>query len=177
MTKDLDKISENLANIQPIDNVTIIVEGGDSENPFGDDIDSSDGGIDPSDLRAIGEAVSKLIEKDGGDVNLVINDSPLDSGDEGDACPFVDSMMEVMLSDRPFNINWDMDKIEDFLKKRGYSVISNKPKRGRSFKVAYNEDKGISEKDAKELLVGNLSSVFSNEIQDILLKWLLKIGK
>ena len=87
-------------------------------------------------------------------------------------CP-MSSIFKVMMQTRPFGIEWEKDKVVDFLKQNGYEIHQKKSKiDGSEFTLAYKA--GVT-KPIDEINITNLSKEFSRTIQDILLKWLLRI--
>lgn len=87
-------------------------------------------------------------------------------------CP-MSSLFKVMMQTRPFGIEWEKDKVVDFLKQNGYEIHQKKSKiDGSEFTLAYKA--GVT-KPIDEINITNLSKEFSRTIQDILLKWLLRI--
>ena len=74
---------------------------------------------------------------------------------------------------KKFGIEWEKDKVVDFLKQNGYEIHQKKSKiDGSEFTLAYKA--GVT-KPIDEINITNLSKEFSRTIQDILLKWLLRI--
>lgn len=92
--------------------------------------------------------------------------------DYEDSCP-VESVYKAMMQTRPLGIDWEKDKVIDFLKKNGYEIHQKISKiDGSEFTVAYKE--GVTD-PIEELSMTNLSKEFSRTIQDIILGWLMKI--
>ena len=91
--------------------------------------------------------------------------------DEED-CPYSQIFLSLLTMPKPLGLVWELDAIEDFLKKRGYKVIKRTNSSGDEIKIAIKpEDSLIPENET-----GNLREVFYDEVQRILLNWLLKIG-
>lgn len=89
-----------------------------------------------------------------------------------ESCP-MSSLFKVMMQTRPFGIEWEKDKVVEFLKQNGYEIHQKKSKiDGSEFTLAYKD--GVT-KPIDEINITNLSKEFSRTIQDILLKWLLRI--
>lgn len=85
-------------------------------------------------------------------------------------CPFIDLVCSMLGINKPFGFMWEEEKMIEFLKERGYKILERKTNDGTKYKVA-----GKSYIPEEE--VSNIANVFSSEIQDIILKWLLKIAK
>ena len=95
-----------------------------------------------------------------------------DDIEDEESCP-MSSLFKVMMQTRPFGIEWEKDKVVDFLKQNGYEIHQKKSKiDGSEFTLAYKA--GVT-KPIDEINITNLSKEFSRTIQDILLKWLLRI--
>ena len=119
----------------------------------------------------------------GGRIPTPIN-NPEDSDDYEDfddmpdeACWMFDTISALMAMDKPFGIIFDIDKIEKFLTARGYTVADKYFSHiNDSLKVA---TKGNPDDipDTPEGAKYHIRAAFANEVQDILIKWLLKIGK
>ena len=45
---------------------------------------------------------------------------------EEEDCPYMSLMASIALNDKPFGILWPKDKIQEFLKARGYKILSRK---------------------------------------------------
>lgn len=72
----------------------------------------------------------------------------------------------------PFNIFWPKEKMINFLKERGYKIINKYSEEdGNNIDIAVKLDQSLIPETE------NIKEVFNSEIQDILLKWLLKIGE
>lgn len=101
-----------------------------------------------------------------------IFDELLEDDEDEESCP-MSSLFKVMMQTRPFGIEWEKDKVVDFLKQNGYEIHQKKSKiDGSEFTLAYKA--GVT-KPIDEINITNLSKEFSRTIQDILLKWLLRI--
>ena len=70
------------------------------------------------------------------------------------------------------------EKIEKFLKARGYNIFDKYFSHiDDSIKIAIKGDDPDIVPDTPEGAKKHIRAVFAEEVQDILLKWLLKIGK
>lgn len=93
--------------------------------------------------------------------------------DESEECPYGDLMMALMFQSRPFGFMWTKDKIVEFLKARGYKILSRKNRdTGEEYDIAVKTESS-SIPDSGE---SNIKEVFDSEMQDILIKWVLKIA-
>jgi hypothetical protein len=86
---------------------------------------------------------------------------------EDDGCEFANDILCSIEASRPFGIIWDVDKMKEFLEKRGYNVVP----------LDTDPEDYIVYKDTDDLIpdLPNIDEVFASEIQSILLKWLIKL--
>ena len=112
--------------------------------------------------------------------------SPLDSDDKLDSddfCGMSDTFFALMTMDKPFGILFSTERIERFLKARGYTLADRYFSHiGDDVKVAIKLKDGESVNTAiadtpEDAAKYHIRAIFSSEVQEILLKWLLKIGK
>ena len=82
--------------------------------------------------------------------------------DTEEVCPFIDEVLDSLFIPKPFGIEWSDENMSEFLKKLGYKVIDGE--------VAIKP----GEKEVPDY--NNLLEVFNNEVQKIILGWLLKIN-
>lgn len=117
------------------------------------------------------------MRKDADDLDFILNDveAALNGDDDGETCEMFDSIVAVSMIPKPFGFVWDVDKIKEFLVARGYKIFKQplKEDSGDFFEVAVKSDSLVVPSDVDS----NIRSVFDREVQDILLKWLLKIAK
>ena len=98
--------------------------------------------------------------------------SPSDMMDD-DECPYSDIMMALMFQDKPFGIMWPKDKILEFLKARGYKLLDRKNKdTGEEYTIAVKS----SSSNIPDEGHGNIKEVFDSEMEDIIMKWVLRIA-
>lgn len=99
------------------------------------------------------------------------DDDPIDPED---FCHMSGIFFELMKMPKPLGFIMPQEKMEDFLKARGYKIISRfSDNRNEEYNVAIKPGSSyIPEND-----YSNVREVFDGEVQDILLKWLLKVGK
>lgn len=99
-----------------------------------------------------------------------------DEEEDSDSCPYFDIIMHTVLLSRPFGILWDNDKMENFLKKRGYKIIekhfSDPDRKSETYKIAIKS--GSIKMPTDE--VSNIREVFDSELQDVILSWIDKIS-
>lgn len=87
-------------------------------------------------------------------------------------CPSVSMFVSLLTMDKPFGILWSRDNQVTFLKKLGYKIIEvNKDITEYDILVAVKPDSEI----IPDMNRDNIEETFSNEVQGILLNWLLKI--
>lgn len=93
-----------------------------------------------------------------------------DGGEE--ICPYTEMIISAILSGKPFGMNWTSDIMSDFLKKRGYRVITRHDNKS-------NKDYQVAVKPGDKVISGdghsNLEKAFEEEVQLILSKWLLSL--
>lgn len=92
---------------------------------------------------------------------------------EEEPCAVFDAICSMIFMPKPLGWIWPEDKIEYFLKERGYKIIEKKSKDDEVIKIAVKPDASC----IPDLEHGNLREIFDSECQDILLSWMLKIGK
>jgi Mg2+ and Co2+ transporter CorA len=111
------------------------------------------------------------------DTTNFFNNFEQEDNDDYQEVPFGDiffalfSAMSDAFSNKIFNIDWELEKVENFLVKLGYKIISRTNKDGDVVKFAVKPDNPQIPDDES----GNLIRVFNSEIQDILLNYFLKI--
>lgn len=94
--------------------------------------------------------------------------------DGGEDCPYLDILASIAMNDKPFGFLWPKDKIVMFLKARGYKILVRKDKdTGEEYEVAVKSDSDSIPNDGH----GNMKETFDSEMQDIILKWVLRIAK
>lgn len=91
-----------------------------------------------------------------------------------DECPLAkNAVMSLAGLPKPFGLPWKRDKIIKFLEERGYTIIERTTAGidgiGENYSVAVKpDDEYIPQKD-------NLLDTFQDEVQDILINWLLTL--
>lgn len=98
------------------------------------------------------------------------NQRPEDGND--DWCPYLDIITSLALQDRPLGILWSTDKMIEFLKARGYKLLDRKDSDGNEYRIAVKP----SDSSIPDNGVSNIKEVFDHEIQDVFMKWILKIA-
>lgn len=108
------------------------------------------------------------------------NDLPLFDGEGGEIfeeqddlpdCPLTDLVISNMMMSKPFGMNWDYDKMKEFLVKKGYKIITRYSDfREVEYEVAIKPGSSYIPEDD----FSNIREIFDQEVQDILLNWLLK---
>ena len=96
--------------------------------------------------------------------------------EDDDPCPYFDIIMHTILLSRPFGMIWSGEKMEGFLKKRGYKILRKHytdPARKRdTYKVAIKPGCVIPDEECS-----NIRETFDSEMQDIILGWIDKMDK
>lgn len=89
-------------------------------------------------------------------------------------CSFGHIFLNLLKMPKPLGYHFPQDKIVEFLKERGYKIINR-------YSDTMGEEYPVAIKPGSSYVPGNdysnVREVFDEEVQDILLKWLLKIGK
>lgn len=94
--------------------------------------------------------------------------------DEDNGNSLIDTLLALTVMPKPFGVTWSLDQMRGFLKARGYRVLERFDEETENeYYVAVKKNESRIPDDGK----GNIVDVFANEVQNILLKWLLKIGK
>ena len=120
----------------------------------------------------------------GDDSSDPYEDYPFSNDDDNDfddePCWMFKSIASLIGIPKPFGMLFPYEKEKSFLEKRGYEVkelkCSTSADPSGVIKVAYKKGAKINKKDTDELEEHNVNKVFIGEVQDIVLKWLLKIG-
>lgn len=103
-----------------------------------------------------------------------------DGFDDDEPCWMFKSIATLMGLPKPFGMIFPYEKEKEFLEKRGYEVKELKCSTSVNplgvIKVAVKKGEKINKKDTDELENHNVSKVFIEEVQNIILGWLLKIG-
>ena len=106
------------------------------------------------------------------DENDYLNDDP--DFDELPDCPLTEILLNSMVMPKPLGYVFPQEKMEEFLKQRGYKII-------KRYSEAREQDYNVAVKSGSSSIpeddYSNVREVFDGEVQDILLSWLLKIGK
>lgn len=98
------------------------------------------------------------------------DDSDQHPDENEEDCPYVNIFTALALQDKPLGIMWTVDKMVEFLKARGYKLLERKGTDGNEYMIA------VKPSDSSIPDHSNIKEVFDNEIQDILMKWVLKIA-
>lgn len=101
-------------------------------------------------------------------------------GDD-EPCWMFKSIATLMGMPKPFGMIFPYEKEKDFLEKRGYEVKELKCSKSVSplgvIRIAVKSGTKINKKDIEALQENySVSKVFTEEVQNIILGWLLKIG-
>ena len=115
-------------------------------------------------------------EDDGNDIDFMPDwedSSTQEENFEEDNCPYMNLIATLVLQDKPFGIMWTADKMIEFLKARGYKLIERKDSSGNNYTVAVKpSDSSIPDDEHS-----NIKEVFDSEMQDIIMKYVLRIAK
>jgi hypothetical protein len=110
-------------------------------------------------------------DEDTGDIGFVPD---FEDDSEEEDCPYLDILASIAFQDKPFGILWSKDKVNEFLKARGYKLIDRKNKdTGDEYTIAVKPDSSSIPDDGH----GNTKEVFDSEMQDIIMRWILRIAK
>ena len=89
-------------------------------------------------------------------------------------CPLSDLVVGLSMMPKPMGFIWNIDKIEKFLITRGYKILERySESTGEAYKVAVKPGVSCIPSDNRS----NLRNVFDEEVEDILLKWLVNLDK
>lgn len=113
-------------------------------------------------LDIIKDVIEDLEDDDSDESSSIIIRTSSVEGDSDHECPIFELYHQKILG-----VTWDEDKLEKFLKARGYT-ISEITVDGETYKHGTKE--GVDTKDY------DLYEIFEEEVQDIILNWLLKNG-
>ena len=105
--------------------------------------------------------------------------SDIDDFDD-EPCWMFKYIASLMGMPKPFGMMFPYEKEKEFLEKRGYEVKELKCSTSVNplgvMRIAIKKGTKINKKDTDELEKHYTSRVFVEEVQDIILKWLLKLG-
>lgn len=92
--------------------------------------------------------------------------------EEEENCPYAEALTSMAFLPKPFGVVWPKEKIEKFLRGRGYKIIER-------FDEEEEEEYTVAIKPGQKKIPdeSNLLSVFEDELQEILIAWLLRLGK
>jgi len=91
-----------------------------------------------------------------------------------EACPMIETIMNSLNElPKPFGMVWHDDLIEKLLTSRGYVIVERNLDNGATIRVAVKKGEDFIPED----MDSSVLSVFEREIQEILIDWLLKLGK
>lgn len=94
--------------------------------------------------------------------------------DPEDICSMSGFIFNLMKMPKPLGFFAPQEKMEEFLKARGYKMIKRySDSKEEEYTVAIKPGTSYIPEDN----FSNVREVFDGEVQDILLKWLLRIGK
>ena len=91
---------------------------------------------------------------------------------EDEDCPYSHIFLSLLTMPKPLGFVWNLEDIEEFLKKRGYKIIERKNSDGEDIKIAVKPSDSCIPGDE----TSNLREVFYQDVKKIILSWLLKIG-
>lgn len=98
------------------------------------------------------------------------NNSETEIIEVNEICPSLGMFADLIMSDKPFGMVWNKEIQVDFLKKLGYKIIEIDKELDRALYVAVKPDSSI----VPDMTIDNIDSVFSYELQKILVDWLIK---
>lgn len=111
-----------------------------------------------------------LFDGEGGEIFEEQDDFDFEPEDLPD-CLLTDLVISNMMMSKPFGMNWDYDKMKEFLVKKGYKIITRySDSREVEYEVAIKPGSSYIPEDD----FSNIREIFDQEVQDILLNWLLK---
>lgn len=103
-----------------------------------------------------------------------------DDPDPEEACWMFKSIAALMSIPKPFGTMFSYEQEKDFLEKRGYRVEEIKCSEEQNptgfLRIAVKKGKRINKTNLEGLSQYSIGQVFIEEVQSIILKWLLKIG-
>ena len=97
-----------------------------------------------------------------------------DVNNEEEDCPYLGIITALALQDKPFGFLWPKDKMTEFLKARGYKILDRKNKdTNEEYSIAVSSNSSSIPDEGRS----NIKEAFDSEMQDIILKWVLRIAK
>lgn len=96
-----------------------------------------------------------------------------DNIDIGGSNKFLSEFLyQMMFVPKPFGILWKFEKMEEFLKFKGYRIVERTNENGDTFTVAVKPNSSYIPNESKS----NIVDVFEEEVQSTLLNWLKNIS-
>jgi hypothetical protein len=94
--------------------------------------------------------------------------------EEEDGCPYSDIMMSAILCPKPFGMIWPEEMMIKLLKKKGYKILTRHDgELEKDYKVAVKPGDPVISGNG----YSNLQNKFEEEVQNIIMNWLLKISE
>ena len=99
----------------------------------------------------------------------LFGESGMSGGSGHDDCPVLPMILSTIMLPKPFGMMWDDEIITEFLKARGYKILSIKED-GDEFDVAVKSDDPVIPEEP------NIVTTFEKELQRSIINILLKNG-
>lgn len=105
--------------------------------------------------------------------SLMKNINPFDSSDlpNDEDLPLAIPILGALMTPKPFGIMWTKEQVIRFLKSRGYMIIERSDHDKKTYPVAVKKGSQVIP-DGES----NIGDVFVEEVQEILMNWLLRIA-
>lgn len=105
------------------------------------------------------------------DFGKLVKSSDLEDGDDGEDYKWK-TLLTLTMMPKPFGMTWKREKMIEFLKSRGYSIV-------KRFDLDTDEDFEVAVKSGSEYVpdTRNIVEAFSEEMQSFIIEWSASFNK
>lgn len=105
------------------------------------------------------------------DFGKLVKSSDLEDSDDGEDYKWK-TLLTLTMMPKPFGMTWKRDKMIEFLKSRGYSIV-------KRFDLDTDEDFEVAVKSGSEYVpdTRNIVEAFSEEMQNFIIEWSASFNK
>lgn len=105
------------------------------------------------------------------DFGKLVKSSDLEDGDDGEDYKWK-TLLTLTMMPKPFGMTWKREKMIEFLKSRGYSIV-------KRFDLDTDEEFEVAVKSGSEYVpdTRNIVEAFSEEMQNFIIEWSASFNK
>lgn len=105
------------------------------------------------------------------DFGKLVKSSDLEEGDEGEDYKWK-ALLTLTMMPKPFGMTWKRDKMIEFLKSRGYSIV-------KRFDLDTDEEFEVAVKSGTDFVpdTRNIVKTFAEEMQNFIIEWSASFNK